>query len=103
MAFRYYKLCVGHILKLGNSTRLYVVLGPSDDEEAESDKTVTELQNERLQKELQRKKLAEEGILINCSEDGSDACTWGMGNTTNHTKTIIILLNTQLFVSGTCR
>lgn len=42
---------------------------------------MTELQTERLEKELARKKLEEQGLLIKGSDDGTDddGCAWGMG------------------------
>ena len=83
--FRFYRLRVGHVLKFGSSTRLYVVVGPSDDEEEESEKSVTELLKERLQKDFERKKLAERrandptGSIFKVVEEG---ISWGMGKYT---------------------
>ena len=80
--FRFYRLRVGHVVKFGNSSRLYIVCGPSDDEEQESEKTVTELLKERTEKELERKRLGQEMEQKtdvegkNVEEEG---ITWGMG------------------------
>ncbi|KAM4542107.1 kanadaptin isoform 1-T1 [Odontesthes bonariensis] len=89
----YIRLRVGHVLKFGGSTRLFVLQGPEFDEEEESDLTVTELRERaRKQKaELEKKMMGdysdeEEGE----EEEGGDSkdrkkvskddsvCTWGM-------------------------
>ncbi|XP_026157096.1 kanadaptin isoform X1 [Mastacembelus armatus] len=57
----YIRLRVGHVLKFGGSTRLFVVQGPEFDEEEESELTVTELR-ERAQKqraELERRMMGD--------------------------------------------
>ncbi|XP_073323063.1 kanadaptin isoform X2 [Pagrus major] len=46
----YIRLRVGHVLKFGGSTRLFILQGPEFDEEEESDLTVTELR-ERTRKQ----------------------------------------------------
>ncbi|KAG7466063.1 hypothetical protein MATL_G00160850 [Megalops atlanticus] len=46
----YIRLRVGHVLKFGGSTRLFILQGPEFDEEAESELTVTELR-ERARKQ----------------------------------------------------
>jgi protein phosphatase 1D len=82
----YIHLCcvdkVGHILKLGLSTRLFVLQGPEEDMEDESELTVTELK-ERRQLQLAAKELEEleyqqkeEERLKLEEEQGID---WGMG------------------------
>ncbi|XP_066531250.1 kanadaptin [Hoplias malabaricus] len=48
----YIRLRVGHVLKFGGSTRLFILQGPEFDEEAESELTVTELR-ERARKQRQ--------------------------------------------------
>lgn len=82
---RFYRVHVGHVLKFGSSQRMYIVNGPDEDEEEESDKSVTELMNEKLQKDLERKRLEEETQLKinpnsklpneNIEEEGIN---WGM-------------------------
>ncbi|XP_056634617.1 kanadaptin [Diorhabda sublineata] len=76
------RIQVGHILKLGCSTRSYILVGPECDEEEESELTVTELKEKRaeeirkreeealrIQKEVEEKKRRDE-------ERGVD---WGLG------------------------
>uniref|UniRef100_A0A8C2FVI2 Solute carrier family 4 member 1 adaptor protein n=1 Tax=Cyprinus carpio TaxID=7962 RepID=A0A8C2FVI2_CYPCA len=46
----YIRIRVGHVLKFGGSTRLFILQGPEFDEEAESELTVTELR-ERARKQ----------------------------------------------------
>ncbi|ODM90299.1 Kanadaptin [Orchesella cincta] len=81
---KFYRIRVGHVLRFGTSQRMYIVAGPSEDEEEESDKSVSELQNEKLQKDLERKREEEEEQLKrnpgmkkerNVEEEG---ITWGM-------------------------
>lgn len=76
------RIQVGHLLKLGCSTRSYILNGPEYDEEEESELSVTELKQKRqdeilkraeeklkIEKELEEKKKKEE-------ERGVD---WGLG------------------------
>jgi hypothetical protein len=73
---------VGHILKLGLSTRLFLLQGPEEDMEDESELTVTQLKEKR-QLELAAKELEqleyqqqEEERLKLEEEQGID---WGLG------------------------
>ncbi|PNF17431.1 hypothetical protein B7P43_G02964, partial [Cryptotermes secundus] len=77
---------VGHILKLGLSTRLFLLQGPEEDMEEESELTVTQLKEKR-QLELAAKELEEleyqrqeEERLKLEEEQGID---WGMGDDAN--------------------
>lgn len=45
------RMRVGHMLRLGASTRSYILQGPEEDKEAESDLTVTELREQQKQKQ----------------------------------------------------
>ncbi|XP_050687166.1 kanadaptin-like isoform X1 [Eriocheir sinensis] len=58
----YYRLHVGHMLKLAGSTRTLLLQGPDEDMEPESDLTVTELMKvaEERKKKLQRLETGEE-------------------------------------------
>jgi hypothetical protein len=73
----YVRIKVGHQIKLGNSTRAYILVGPSDDEEEQSELTVTEI----IQQKLERERLAQEAqleskkILEKKEEEG---ISWGM-------------------------
>ncbi|XP_077138183.1 kanadaptin isoform X2 [Ranitomeya variabilis] len=89
----YCRIRVGHVLKFGGSTRLFILQGPDEDQEAESELTVTEIKEARRQKEsLQKRMLGddsdeednpeEEGEVKGRKEcGGADeaGCTWGMG------------------------
>ncbi|KAK2826383.1 hypothetical protein Q5P01_020597 [Channa striata] len=57
----YIRLRVGHVLKFGGSTRLFILQGPEFDEEEESELTVTELREQaRKQKaELERRMMGD--------------------------------------------
>ncbi|XP_034713303.1 kanadaptin isoform X1 [Etheostoma cragini] len=62
----YIRLRVGHVLKFGGSTRLFILQGPEFDEEEESELTVTEL------REKSRKHMAELERRMMGDGDGSD-------------------------------
>ncbi|KAL0969866.1 hypothetical protein UPYG_G00233410 [Umbra pygmaea] len=88
----YIRLRVGHVLKFGGSTRLFILQGPEFDEEAESDLTVTELRERaRKQREdLERRMMGEasdEDDKDEAKEDSSfkekssnddSGCSWGI-------------------------
>lgn len=59
----YIRVRVGHMIHFGGSTRRYILQGPSFDEEAENDLTVTELKELRVQQELKKLELIEEAKL----------------------------------------
>ncbi|XP_035530019.1 kanadaptin [Morone saxatilis] len=64
----YIRLRVGHVLKFGGSTRLFILQGPEFDEEEESELTVTELRERaRKQKEKLEKRMMGDG-----SDDDDD-------------------------------
>lgn len=50
----YSRLRVGHMFKLGGSTRLFILQGPAVDEELESAMTVTEIKQEAEQRKLKQ-------------------------------------------------
>ncbi|CAG9807075.1 unnamed protein product [Chironomus riparius] len=75
------RMHVGHQLKLGNSTRCYILQGPPEDEEDQSEFTISELKQQRLIKVAERKqkelddKLEQERIEKEKEEAG---ISWGM-------------------------
>ncbi|GCB72240.1 hypothetical protein scyTo_0006213 [Scyliorhinus torazame] len=88
----YQRLKVGHVIKFGGSTRLLVLQGPEEDEDVESDLTVSELKQKSQQhKQLEKRMLGEDS-----DEDEDEVpksveqpkppaakvgtgCTWGIG------------------------
>ncbi|XP_053444413.1 kanadaptin [Nycticebus coucang] len=88
----YCRVRVGHVLRFGGSTRLFILQGPEDDQEAESELTVTQLKKLRKQQQtlLEKKMLGEdsdeeeemdtsEGKRSVSGQDDEMGCTWGMG------------------------
>ncbi|XP_060735164.1 kanadaptin [Tachysurus vachellii] len=91
----YIRLHVGHVLKFGGSTRLFILQGPESDEEAESELTVTELRERaRKQKEQLEKRMMGDGSddddddkeeknveSVACGRSAAEdsGCSWGMG------------------------
>ncbi|XP_028252165.1 kanadaptin [Parambassis ranga] len=88
----YIRLHVGHVLKFGGSTRLFILQGPEFDEEEESEFTVTELR-ERAQKqkeELEKRMMGEgsdddekeeeevDGESQSKGSNEDSGCSWGM-------------------------
>uniref|UniRef100_A0A673CAV5 FHA domain-containing protein n=1 Tax=Sphaeramia orbicularis TaxID=375764 RepID=A0A673CAV5_9TELE len=88
----YIRLKVGHVLKFGGSTRLFILQGPEFDEEEESDLTVTELR-ERARKqraELEKRMMGDGSDDEDDKEESEKAqskpstddsgCSWGMAD-----------------------
>lgn len=73
---------VGHILKLGLSTRLFLLQGPERDMEAESELTVTQLKEKR-QAELAAREIEELEYQWQKEErakqEEDEGIDWGMG------------------------
>uniref|UniRef100_A0A9J7YJI6 Solute carrier family 4 member 1 adaptor protein n=1 Tax=Cyprinus carpio carpio TaxID=630221 RepID=A0A9J7YJI6_CYPCA len=92
----YIRLRVGHVLKFGGSTRLFILQGPEFDEEAESELTVTELRERaRKQREELEKRMMGDGSDEEEEKEGSEVsattrsssedtgCSWGMEDDEN--------------------
>ncbi|TSM77416.1 Kanadaptin [Bagarius yarrelli] len=94
----YIRLHVGHVVKFGGSTRLFILQGPESDEEAESELTVTELrerarkQREELEKRMmgdgsdddddddnEKEEKNEENVARGRSAAEDRGCSWGLG------------------------
>lgn len=72
----YIRLRVGYMLKFGASTRNLILHGPSFDEEAESELTITEMKELRRKKEQELKdKIAEEQ-----KRKEAEGVSWGMAD-----------------------
>lgn len=75
------RIQVGHQLKLGNSTRAYILTGPSEDEEEESEFTVTELKQQRVEREIEKERLEQEEKLKQtqlAKAKENEGISWGM-------------------------
>lgn len=78
---------VGHLIKLGLSSRSFLLNGPDSDTEEESELTVTELK-QRRQEELAKRKEAEEEAIRKREEEKEAmqkkleerGVDWGLGN-----------------------
>ncbi|XP_024408366.3 kanadaptin [Desmodus rotundus] len=88
----YCRVHVGHVLRFGGSTRLFLLQGPEEDQEAESELTVTQLKELRKKQQmmLEKKMLGEdsdedeemdtpERKRNTGSQEDEMGCTWGMG------------------------
>ncbi|XP_072030192.1 kanadaptin-like [Amphiura filiformis] len=78
----YCRMHVGHMFKLAGSTRLYILQGPAEDEEAESELSVTELKQMREKQliELEKQKIQEtkEEEEKQRQEEEEKGISWGM-------------------------
>ncbi|KAI9584318.1 hypothetical protein GQX74_006213 [Glossina fuscipes] len=73
------RIRVGHMLRLGASTRSYILQGPVEDEEPESDLSVTELKIKRKE-ELEALALEKQRKVNEAEERArNEGCCWGMG------------------------
>ncbi|KAM4785822.1 kanadaptin [Cyanocitta cristata] len=84
----YCRVRVGHGLRFGGSSRLFLLQGPKEDQESESELTVTELKALRKQQQakLEKTMLGEDSDEEDEKEERSErsqnsdmSCSWGMG------------------------
>lgn len=88
----YCRVHVGHVLRFGGSTRLFLLQGPEEDREAESELTVTQLKELRKKQQmmLEKNMLGEDSDEEEemdtterkrnaSSQEDEMGCTWGMG------------------------
>ncbi|KFB46253.1 AGAP004588-PA-like protein [Anopheles sinensis] len=77
----YVRVRVGYMIKLGSSSRTYILQGPSDDEDAPTALTITELKEQARKQQELRKEMAEierkEKERIEKLKE-SEGITWGM-------------------------
>ncbi|XP_069464837.1 kanadaptin isoform X2 [Ambystoma mexicanum] len=88
----YCRLRVGHVLKIGGSTRLFILQGPVEDQESESELSVTQLLEARRQKQRLHEKMLGDDLDADPPEDETEkpkpesgrsndvGCSWGMGD-----------------------
>ncbi|XP_077197801.1 kanadaptin [Paroedura picta] len=87
----YCRVRVGHVLRFGGSSRLFVLQGPEEDQEPESELTVTQLKELRKQQQatLEKTMLGEDSDEEDKKEKDEQrsenswnndlSCSWGMG------------------------
>ncbi|XP_026551387.1 kanadaptin [Pseudonaja textilis] len=85
----YCRVRVGHVLRFGGSSRLFILQGPEEDQEPESELTVTQLKELRKQQQakLEKTMLGDDSdeeqkeIEIKKSVNSRNdlSCSWGMG------------------------
>ncbi|NXH16540.1 NADAP protein, partial [Bucco capensis] len=84
----YCRVRVGHGLRFGGSSRLFLLQGPKEDQESESELTVTQLKALRKQQQakLEKTMLGEDSDEEDEKEERSErsqnsdlSCSWGMG------------------------
>lgn len=86
----YHRIRVGHVIKFGGSTRLFILQGPADDQEEESQLSVTELRMQREKHKRETELLRQEEMDEDPNEviSRDDGCMWGidMSNVTDEYK-----------------
>ncbi|XP_053945897.1 kanadaptin [Anastrepha ludens] len=73
------RIRVGHMLRLGASTRSYILQGPEEDAEPESDLTVTELREQHKEKLIAAEAEAIRKAAEAEERERNEGINWGMG------------------------
>ncbi|XP_018791304.1 PREDICTED: kanadaptin isoform X2 [Bactrocera latifrons] len=73
------RMRVGHMLRLGASTRSYILQGPEEDAEPESDLTVTQLREQQKQKQAAAEADAIGKKAEAAEQERNEGINWGMG------------------------
>ena len=81
----FYRLRVGHMIKFGGSTRTVILQGPDEDQEEETEESVTELKakaaekaQKKAEEEERLKNLAEEAERDEAEREYNKGVSWGM-------------------------
>ncbi|XP_034660724.1 kanadaptin [Drosophila subobscura] len=75
----YIRMRVGHMLKLGGSSRIYILQGPNADAEPESELSITELREKR-EREVAAAAAEKQRKIVEAQErERNDGISWGMG------------------------
>lgn len=76
----YVRIKVGHQLKFGNSTRNYILQGPLEDEDAASDLSITELKEQKVQREAEMRQKEVDEKLAEEKKEEEGGVSWGIAD-----------------------
>ncbi|EDW24946.1 GL24426 [Drosophila persimilis] len=75
----YIRMRVGHMLKLGGSSRIYILQGPNADAEPESELSISELREKREREVAAAAAEKQRKIVEEQERERNDGVSWGMG------------------------